>query len=262
MGENTLAGESLRQEAGHLYRDLLSDILDSYSSDRKLTGFSALVGSQYDKSDSRLLVYGRAVDGWRNCWQPNSPVEESLAKIQNIPEADKIAACEMNWIIRNRKKWASTKTGRRDGYNYKFSSFWCGTRDVLKALEEKSVLSENEWPSRLVWSNIYKVSPSNGGNPQDELRSIQIPHCIQILQTEINNLKPRNILFITGDWGTKILESIGIKPETSISNDKIVQFSGYYGSAKVVVTVRPERQKRNYWVKEVVSAFKNLGSCA
>jgi len=76
------------------------------------------------------------------------------------------------------------------------------------------------------------------------------------MQTEIQYLKPKNILFITGGWGAKILESIGIKPDTS--TDKIVQFSGHYNNAKVVVAIRPERQKRNYWVNEVLSAFKAI----
>jgi len=259
MGVNTLAGESLRQEVGQFYRDLLNKISALKPYDKKLTGFSALVGSQYKNSDSRLLVYGRAVDGWRNCWQPHSPVEESLTKILKIPEADKLADCEMNWILRNRKNWAGSKVGSKVGYNYKSSSFWCGTRDVLKALEEKSILTESEWPSRLAWSNVYKISPSERGNPQEGLRSIQIPHCIQILQAEIQHLEPNNILFITGGWGIKILESIGVKQQTT---DKIVQFAEIvkfkYGNAKVVVAVRPERQKRTIWVTQVVSAFKSL----
>jgi hypothetical protein len=257
MGEIKLSGEFLRQEVEPFYRELLGKIKISYPTDQTLTGFSALVGSQYEKSDSRLLVFGRAVDGWRNCWQSNSPIEESLTNIFKIPEDDKIAECEMNWILRSRKVWSSSKNGSKIGYNYKSSAFWCGTREVLKALEGKSVLTESDWPSRLAWSNIYKVSPSKSGNPQDKLRSIQIPHCIQILQAEISLLEPKNILFITGGWGIKILESIGIKPKNS--TDKIVQFADNvkfnYGSVKVVVTIRPERQKRSLWVNEVASAF-------
>lgn len=91
MGENMLAGEPLRQEVAELYRGLLGKIATSYPQDQKLTGFSALVGSQYENNDTRLLIYGRAVDGWRNCWQFNSPVEESLEKIFKIPGADRNA---------------------------------------------------------------------------------------------------------------------------------------------------------------------------
>lgn len=260
MNKNTLNGESLRQEVAPFYRDLLSTISDSYSTDQELTGFSALVGSQYDKSNSRLMVFGRAVDGWRNSWHYNSPVEESLTKILNVPEADKLAECEMNWILRNREKWLHAKDGTKDKYyNYKFSSFWCGTREVLKALEKDHVLNESEWPSQLVWSNAYKISPKRG-NPQDKLRSLQIPQCIKILQKEIQYLEPRNILFITGGWGVKILESIGIKSET-LTNE-IVQSTGRYKGAKVVVAIRPERQKRSRWVNKVVSAFRGLDNHA
>lgn len=259
MVENILSGESLRKIVESDYLSLLKDII-LYPNNQELTGFSPLVGSQYYKSDTRLIVFGRAVDGWRNSWQPKSPVEDSLLKIFKVPEADKSAGCEMNWILRNRNDWLNAKNGtQNEFYNYRFSSFWCGTREVLKTLEKDHVLNESEWPSRLVWSNIYKISPKRG-NPQDKLRSLQIPHCIKILQKEIQYLEPRNILFITGGWGRQILESIGIKSETL--TNKIVQYTGRYNGAKVVVAIRPERQKRTTWVNEVVSAFKELDNHA
>lgn len=258
MGENVLTREHLRHTLGKLYGNLLSDIASlSYPSDQKLTGFSALVGSQYEKSDSRLLVYGRAVDGWRNSWNLNSQIEEILDSIFKIPEVDKNAMCDMNWLERNRKKWV---TDKKTGYNYKFSSFWSGARDVLKALDSTADKNDIKWPSRLAWSNVYKISPDGHGNPGEALRSIQWKSCKDILDAEINHLKPKNILFVTGGWGKKILEGVGIAPD--YSSKTIVQFARNvefkYGKANVVVAVRPERQKRDKWVSEVVSAFGSL----
>jgi len=253
MVEKLIDRELLRQELRPMYQQLLDKLSFSYPPEIKLTGFSPLIGSQFEMSESRLLLCGRAVDGWRNEWHSNSPTEESLRNIFKIPEADRTAACEMNWLQRSRKNWADD---RSKGYNYKSSSFWTGARDVIKQLEGNPALQENQWQANLTWSNVYKISPADTGNPGDKLRSIQIEYCIKILQHEIHFLRPKNILFVTGGWGKKILEALDIYPY--YDSQDIVQFSGKVNGANVVVTVRPERQKRNRWVKEVVSAFQKL----
>lgn len=248
-----LAGDLLRKELRQHYHELLNNITDSIHPSQKLTVFSPLVGSVFESSEARLLIYGRAVDGWRNTLFPNGHVEESAETIFKIPEADKSAKCEMHWIQRNRKAW---KVDRKKGYNYKSSSFWGCARNVVKALEPQADLKEHNWQTALAWSNIYKVSPQGGGNPGDDLRSAQIKQCAAMLKTEIKVLKPRNILFVTGGWGKKVLESLEI--HANYEAKTIVQYAGKVGTATVVVAIRPERQKRGLWVNEVVSAFRGF----
>jgi len=248
-----LAGELLRQKLRPHYLELLNAIAATPPKEKNLTVFSPLVGSHFNRSQSGLLICGRAVDSWRNLLQPDSSIENSLEKIFKIPNEDIESRCEMNWIQRNRKAWPTDKNNK---YNYKSSSFWSCSRDVVKALEGSSDINESNWQSRVAWSNIYKVSPHSGGNPGDSLRSTQFQHCIDILRTEITILEPKNILFVIGDWGKKILAAIDVHVDYEKRN--IVQYTGRVGKANVVVAVRPERLKRKYWVNEVVSAFKRL----
>jgi hypothetical protein len=249
-----LAGDLLRQELRQHYHELLNSIAHSVTPSQKLTVFSPLVGSAFESSEARLLICGRAVDGWRNTLYSNGQVEESLETIFKIPGADKSAKCEMHWIQRNRKAWRADR--EKGNYNYKSSSFWSCARNVVKALQPQSGLGEDNWHSALVWSNIYKISPQGGGNPGEKLRSAQIEQCAAILKTEIKVLKPRNILFVTGGWGKKILESLDIHPDYHAKT--VVQYAGKVDSANVVVAIRPERQQRGYWVNEVVSAFRGF----
>jgi hypothetical protein len=250
-----LAGDFLRQELRHHYQELLCNIGGSLPLNERLTVFSPLVGCSFETSESRLLICGRAVDGWRNTLFPDGAIEESLNTIFKIPEADRSEKCEMHWIQRNRKAW---QKDHKKGYNYKSSSFWSCAREVVKAFETMADINDDNWHSRLVWSNIYKISPQGGGNPGERLRSKQIKECSAILQTEIRILKPKNILFITGGWGKKILESLDIHPDHE--SKKVVQYAEKVGAVNVVITVRPERQKRAFWVSEVISAFGELSA--
>jgi len=172
----------------------------------------------------------------------------------------------MNWIQRSRKNWALKKVTNK-GYNFRRSSYWNGTRDVIMRLEGHSEATNSNWASMLAWSNIYKISPAETGNPDDKLRTTQIPICKAILQKEIELLHPKNILFITGDWGKNILHSAGIWPDYKSKN--IVLFAKKVTfhwkerlTANVVVAIRPERQKREKWVNDIISSFGDLNKNA
>lgn len=52
-----------------------------------------------------------------------------------------------------------------------------------------------------MWTNLYKVAPSEGQNPKTTLIKLQEEKCIEILRKEININKPKHILFLCGlDW--------------------------------------------------------------
>lgn len=263
MGENKLAGEFLRIQLKDYYEKLIREIKESHNNEEKIAGLAPLVGSNYTSSRSKLLVCGRAVNGWKSLDLSRSDAD-IYEMMCNIHPEDRVHGCELNWIKRSRLNWDNNI---KNGYNYRKSSFWNGTRDVLKALEGGSEMAKKNWPSLLAWSNIYKISPAKTGNPNNELRRIQIPQCKVILQKEIELLQPKNILFITGDWGKNILHSLGIWPDYKSKN--IVLFANTVTflwknklTANVVVVIRPERQKRNKWVKDVISSFGNMSKNA
>ena len=70
-------------------------------------------------------------------------------------------------------------------YNYNQSQFWqlCNQLMNLFGIEEY-------WSDYVAWSNLYKVSPMNSGNPNNELIEKTIEYCANILRREISYLRP------------------------------------------------------------------------
>jgi hypothetical protein len=224
---------------------------------KKLSGFFPLIGSEFEISPARLMVCGRAVNGWRYSWNPSEGADSILNKIFRVPDADGQIGCDMNWLQRSREKHRETLG--KDGYNYKKSPFWMGIQEVVCALDAVPASGVNSWQKRVAWTNVYKISPANGGNPDHFMRANQLEHCKNILAKEIDGLKPKHLLCITGDWGKKILEHNGIV----IGESKgLVRYAGLhrqsYGNLKVVVADRPEGKKRDKWVGLVLDAFSSL----
>lgn len=62
--------------------------------------------------------------------------------------------------------WVKDGWGATDRYNTKRSAFWRAVRGVVEGLGISDV-EHDTWSSHLVWSNLYKLSPADGGNPSD-----------------------------------------------------------------------------------------------
>ncbi|MGD0109852.1 MAG: hypothetical protein ABSC06_38400 [Rhodopila sp.] len=146
-----------------------------------------------------------------------------------------------------------------ENYNTRRSAFWRVIRAVVSRLHIANV-DENTWPSYLIWSNLYKVSPAKGGNPNSELRCAQFNECVQLLQWELENYRPSRILFLTGRaWADPFL--------TQVWNDRVernghsfVECIGHvacgpHHAATCVVASHPQGKNETNWVNDVVAAF-------
>ncbi len=218
-----------------------------------LTGFLAMVGRTYKQE---LMVIGRAVNGWT---KPSLPSE--LTDEQNISQfVERVFesvtggdSCPMKWVS---DCWGT----QGNDYNTKTSAFWRCIRSTVGALNISNIETP-EWPSHLVWSNLYKVAPGHGGNPSSSLCSIQFDGCAALLKEELRSLVPRRILFMTGlDWAKPFLEKCSIV-SSPVPSAKYVQGistiklnSGF--ESRVVVAVHPQGKPESVWVEEVVNEFK------
>ena len=238
--------------------------------EQELTVFLADRGNLYNRE---LMIVGRALNGgW---WD----VKHSLLADPEVckEEAQKIAKesatrykgleCPMQWVVRERPK---------DN-----SAFWRVIRQVVERLDIVGGEDfDNTWPSHLVWSNLWKVSPAIGGNPRsNKLFDAQFPGCKKLLNHEIRTYEPMRLLFITGgDWAWPFLKDYDIQwfdgegfVQASGSldlwfDDKgFVEPSSSLGLApdlrtRVVVAARPEkkpeRKKEIDWVDEVVAELE------
>ena len=155
--------------------------------DGNLGYFTAKRGKSYD---GELMVIGIAVNGW--LWD----------KADGSPPSDEFIEKEME-----------KATKENDQPFFREYAFWNTIRRVCEGLENLDHESASaEWsPSKIVWSNLYKTAPANGGNPNDLLCEEQFDDCKEILIAEIEEFKPKRILFLAGafwsGWFWTALES-------------------------------------------------------
>ncbi len=224
---------------------------------QKLTGFLSMAGHLYK---NELMVVGRAVNGWEEGVMPSDLASARSAK----DYAEKIfqsvigrnGQCPMAWVS---DCWANPANPESD-YNTRRSAFWRAIRGVVS----KSGIAntdEGTWPSHLVWSNLYKVAPEDGGNPSNALCEIQLPGCISLLQQEIYIYLPRRLLLLTGlDWAKPFLENIApnFRSDSAYNYvEAIAQIAHSPGcTSKVVVAAHPQGRNEGDWVQDVIKAFE------
>lgn len=228
-----------------------------------ISGFLAARGMSYDGG---LMVIGRATNGWETEeWKDGILPAELAAPGKVDAYADSVfrrsnsgSPCPLDWISRC---W-----GRNDlSYNTRRSAFWRVIRGVMIGL---GVASENQedWPSYLVWSNLYKVAPTKAGNPGETLCQLQRDGCIQLLRLEFGIYRPGRILFLTDYqwWAQPFLNQIGAHIHDSL-NTRQVRAAGRLEldpthATRIVVATHPMRKPHDQWVREVLTAFASLSS--
>lgn len=162
---------------------------------KKLSCYFYSKGEMYD---GKLMIVGRAENGGteEDAWiQGDSCVKGIEEFIENRFQVSS------RWSL----KWVSEWWGRK-GFDEKggvlynsATPFWQLVKAVLSGINGDAQWDEERWPLRIIWSNIYKFSPMNGGNPNYTLQMLQLNECQKILQFEIDLFKPDNILFVTGE---------------------------------------------------------------
>ncbi|MBP7953685.1 MAG: hypothetical protein KAZ14_00790 [Nitrosomonas sp.] len=228
--------------------------------DQAVTGFISMQGCLYN---NELMVVGRATNGWidkEKCPTPNELTKLDTAKDHAstvINELQGDDPCPMKWVA---DKWGR-QSGSTKSYNTKKSAFWRVSHCVLIKL---GIVKSDDmsWPSHLVWSNLYKLAPANGGNPGKKLCDIQLDECVRLLQLELSTYRPKRLLLLTGlDWAEPFIRDLE-KPSISSQNFKYVEaYAPKYfsngGTTKIVVAAHPQGKDESTWVQEVIKAFLN-----
>jgi hypothetical protein len=218
-----------------------------------LVGFMSMAGRAYAGD---LMVVGRALNGtgWADKTTPVTLAEPAAA--QAYADAVTIGVsggidCPMNWVV---DRW-----GAPEDYNTKKSAFWRSVRAVLSGIDPAAEV-DAAWPSRLVWSNLYKVSPADEGNPGERLCKIQLPGCIKLLEAELASYQPRRLLFLTGwGWAKPFVEALGLPRSTNPAFTQVEAFGEAAINGKPVkfaIASHPQRKPGDIWVSEVLSVLK------
>lgn len=206
-----------------------------------LTLFHACEGAEYDGG---LLVVGRSVNGWIPEFSSRDLVDESTRRSLVEDEQRRLdQRCPMRWVT---DRW-----GARKGYNTARSAFWRVNRRVALGLE---LGTEKSWASSLAWTNLYKVSPHDHGNPSAALMRAQLDGCRGLLQGDIARAKPSRILFLTGLWWLDpFRKALGLGLEY-VGADGVEAF-GRSGTARVVVAKHPQGKPEVPMVERILDLF-------
>lgn len=217
-----------------------------------VTGFMAMRGALYK---GRLMVVGRSVNGWTIKVDPSRLALQADAERFSHEVLNSVSgsgSCPMEWVTRN---W-----GRTNGTQ--MSAFWRVIRGVVDRLSIADV-EHPSWPSHLVWSNLYKVSP-RGGNPRKVLCDTQRDACIELFKSELSLYSPFRLLLLTGrSWACPFLFDLDTTRET-VDGFCYVEEFGTLGPpsgrpVQYVVAVHPQGRKETLWKQEVHCAFNRMG---
>lgn len=203
-----------------------------------------------------LMIVGRAVNGWHE-WNPleKATLTRVLAMRKEIEDHWKDnSGCPLSWVIQG---WS-----RGTGYRASRSAFW----RVAKALTERLRISTdpNTWPSYLIWSNLYKVSPKQTGNPSSQLINAQMALCESVLQKEIEDFRPKRLVVLAGmSWAKPFIEALGVEPvvlpaKNFVEFAGVMKFEGCSHNTVVVVGPHPQGKREVPLVDDLAGTLDEL----
>ena len=209
--------------------------------DDKFTLFYPLIGKDFH-INSDLVIYGQATNGWNSKFSPrevrtklNEIIKHSISESQE--EGSK---CSLEWI---NEHWTNKE------YNLFRSFFWNVTYKLVKSFYNRT---DANWNNIIAWSNLMKIAPVNGGNPNQEEINAQIEYASKLFKKEIDDLAPKNVLIMTNfkKWAEPVLTGAGI--QYKIINGHFVEAIGNYNDSRIIVTKRGFlRMTHNVIIEEI-----------
>lgn len=194
----------------------------------RLSVFNVQIGDQWKENESILFV-GKAVNGWNEI--------NSITELFSEYDASDI----LSWLEDN-----------SDEYNPKSSAFW---RVIKKVERNNSNISDN-WYEKIAWSNLCKLAPKQGGNPNNADFEKQKDICREILLTEIDILKPKAVILFTSDW-----DILDLERDEPIAEE----FWGNYSSSLYrnndiyyIHTVHPQGKKEDEHVNAICKLLNKI----
>ncbi len=249
-----------------LYTELFQDIWKGkpvweHIQAKELTSVPCFLGKQYNNgSDKKIMVVGRAVNGWEGKFEDCSSLE---ATVQSV-------LTQENRLHEFANKYYLNEDGSK--YYYAKSSF----NRLMKQLVKKSTGSDEHWEERIAWTNLFKVSPKEGNNPEWRLIRNQINTYREILRKEILNAQPDLVVFSTEAPSVSFLDPYNEKDKL---RKKYSSFSELFvcvktegfgeniceagclkdnGDIKYVVCMRPEKRSVEKLVDDIWAAYLSV----
>lgn len=265
-----------------LYYQMLQDIhaANGRLVNKEFTFFQGMCGTKY--TNDSLLVVGQATNGWLADF-PFARTATSGGRAGILHDLDCVMMPRlpepMQWLL-DRGVWGlRPPPGYEPAWNLNRSAFWAVTRDIVAGLGIPG-FNPGYWPHYVAWTNLYKVSPVQGGNPGTGLQNAQFQQCVEILNMEIQPhamhppmhvcgleyddethrarpWRPRIVVFLTGlDWAQPFLNMLGFVSHANPAIAPVQEVGKLSGGACVVVAPHPRGQQQAPIVQGVLNAIR------
>ena len=143
--------------------------------------FVPIQGEYYQKNSRKFMLIGRAANGWESLSTDSKDAFGNAAESQ-FKDYDR-----WNWI-ENVNGTLYCSGGKEKNLSKRYcidkKPYWVYTKSIWEQLSG-IVHDDVIWQKNIVWSNLYKVSPLCGDNPNWKSIHIQQDVCIQILKKEL-----------------------------------------------------------------------------
>lgn len=216
-----------------------------------MTAFWPMVGCDYD---AELMVVGRAPNGWSD-----EVLESLVATNEGVEHVARQARSDSEGTGRCPMLWVSDQATSKADYNTNTSAFWRVARNVAAAIHRLPADAAT-LPSRLAWSNLYKLAPHKERNPSDAACNAQWPGVANLLAQEVEELAPARVLVMAGkQWAKDFDEQLKLGIEwTRGSDDAHAPVAGVADAigARWVVAAHPERKSDQPIIDAALAAFR------
>lgn len=284
----------MEQKFRNIYEELFNSMKLIESKNTKKEGFVAFTAMQGHKyrncadiqgKEFRLMLVGRAVNDWDE-YRPSIDmssdefVESSICNLMNLShsivhgkdrfewidtEGDSANNCVREGIDRD------AEAIRNKPYSLRKSPLWAYTKQIWENIYGEEQKWEKRWFENIVWSNLYKIAPRGGGNPNGKEVEYQQNVSVKLLKQEIEFFNPTHILFLTGfDW-FKPFENLfnNVKPlgRNCVSgenkNDIYIEGIATYRTKNntnisVVIACRPEMREKKGFTDKISKTLKEM----
>ena len=228
--------------------------------DKELTAAPCFAGNDYSHEDIKIMIIGRAVNGWEVEFEDCSSLENTVLSIMN--QENRLDDFAKDFILYDAVE--DNKVVQKK-YHYAKSPFL----RMMRQLVGKFTNSEDNWQRRIVWSNLYKIAPRKGGNPSWTMIRDDLGLYIELVKQEINQYHPDVVVFVTDMDFFEPYPNNKKYPSfrrlVSEENcDKGLNYVRLYGSfidnsaTKIIVSSRPERRPIKDVVEEIYEAYQLL----
>lgn len=225
--------------------------IGTLQAEAKYTSFYPSFGIK-EGEKCKFLIYGQAADTWGKTFTIETNQSEIINDIDKCinysneyyeaKDHSPLDWVNVFWSNRTYADYAQLKEEKPFYEEMKYrtsrSFFW---RVTYKLISDYYNFDREswEWSKKLIWSNLYKIAPTND-NPNDIECSNQEKCAIQLVKKEIEEINPEYCIILTnGDWWLPFQNEL--RPEKIASENlpsKIVYFEKY-NNTKIIVTTRP-----------------------